>query len=145
MKRRINILCMILTVITILETVALSATVFYGVLTKEVIQDLRNSADVMVESDAWQMVSDPANVHMENTPKHLRITLINPDGNAVCDSDADVRGMGNHKIVRRLHPHFQRERARRCVIHRHSAKVRFIMRYGWIMVMCCVSPRRSAV
>ena len=97
MKRRINILCMILTVITILETVALSATVFYGVLTKEVIQDLRNSADVMVESDAWQMVSDPANVHMENTPKHLRITLINPDGNAVCDSDADVRGMGNHK------------------------------------------------
>lgn len=97
MKRRINILCMILTVITILETVALSATVFYGVLTKEVIEDLRNSADVMVESNAWKMVSDPANVHMGKTPKHLRITLINPDGNAVCDSDADVRGMGNHK------------------------------------------------
>ena len=97
MKRRINILCMILTVITILETVALSATVFYGVLTKEVVEDLRNSADVMVESDAWQMVSDPANVHMGKTPRHLRITLINPDGNAVCDSDADVRGMENHK------------------------------------------------
>ena len=88
---------MILTVITILETVALSATVFYGVLTKEVVEDLRNSADVMVESDAWQMVSDPANVHMGKTPRHLRITLINPDGNAVCDSDADVRGMENHK------------------------------------------------
>ena len=97
MKRRINILWMILTVITILETVALSATVFYGVLTKEVIEDLRNSADVMVESDAWKMVSDPANVHTGKTPKHLRITLINPDGNAVCDSDADVRGMENHK------------------------------------------------
>lgn len=97
MKRRINILWMILTVITILETVALSATVFYGVLMKEVIEDLRNSADVMVESDAWKMVSDPANVHTGKTPKHLRITLINPDGNAVCDSDADVRGMENHK------------------------------------------------
>ena len=45
-------MCIILTVITILETVALSATVFYGVLTKEVIEDLKNSADVMIESDA---------------------------------------------------------------------------------------------
>ena len=34
---------------------------------------------------------------MGKTPRHLRITLINPDGNAVCDSDADVRGMENHK------------------------------------------------
>ena len=46
MKRRINFMCIILTVITILETVALSATVFYGILTKEVIEDLKNSADV---------------------------------------------------------------------------------------------------
>ena len=60
MKRRINFMCIILTVITILETVALSATVFYGILTKEVIEDLKNSADVMIESDAWNIVSGTA-------------------------------------------------------------------------------------
>lgn len=97
MKRRINFLCMILTVITILETVALSATVFYGVLTKEVIEDLKTSADVMIESDAWNIVSDPDHSDMRETPKRIRITLVGPDGKAICDNYADVKDMGNHK------------------------------------------------
>lgn len=97
MKRRINFMCIILTVITILETVALSATVFYGVLTKEVIEDLKNSADVMIESDAWNIVSDPDHADMRETPKRIRITLVGPDGKAICDNYADVKDMGNHK------------------------------------------------
>lgn len=97
MKRRINFLCMILTVITILETVALSATVFYSIMTREVIEDLKNSTDVMIESDAWKMVSDPEHVRMGKTPRHLRITLINQKGDAICDSYANIEGMGNHK------------------------------------------------
>lgn len=97
MKRRINFMCIILTVITILETVALSATVFYGVLTKEVIEDLKNSADVMIESDAWNIVSDPDHADMREIPKRIRITLVGPDGQAIGDNYADVRDMGNHK------------------------------------------------
>ncbi len=97
MKRRINFLCMILTVITILETVALSATVFYGVMTKEVIEDLKTSADVMIESDAWNIVSDPDHTDMRETPKRIRITLVGTDGRAICDNYADVKDMGNHK------------------------------------------------
>ncbi len=97
MKRRINFMCIILTVITILETVALSATVFYGVLTKEVIEDLKNSADVMIESDAWNIVSDPGHADMREIPKRIRITLVGPDGQAICDNYADVKDMGNHK------------------------------------------------
>lgn len=97
MKRRINFMCIILTVITILETVALSATVFYGVLTKEVIEDLKNSADVMIESDAWNIVSDPDHADMREIPKRIRITLVGPDGKAICDNYADVKDMGNHK------------------------------------------------
>lgn len=97
MKRRINFMCIILTVITILETVALSATVFYGILTKEVIEDLKNSADVMIESDAWNIVSDPDHADMREIPKRIRITLVGPDGQAICDNYADVKDMGNHK------------------------------------------------
>ena len=97
MKRRINFLCIILTFITILETVALSATVFYGVLTKEVIENLKNSADVMIESDAWNIVTDPDHADMRETPKGIRITLVGSDGKAICDNYADVKDMGNHK------------------------------------------------
>lgn len=97
MKRRINFLCIILTFITILETVALSATVFYGVLTKEVIENLKTSADVMIESDAWNIISDPDHADMRKMPKRIRITLVGPDGRAICDNYADVKDMGNHK------------------------------------------------
>lgn len=97
MKRRINFLCIILTFITILETVALSATVFYGVLTKEVIENLKTSADVMIESDAWNIISNPDHADMRETPKRIRITLVGPDGRAICDNYADVKDMGNHK------------------------------------------------
>lgn len=97
MKRRINFLCIILTFITILETVALSATVFYGVLTKEVIENLKTSADVMIESDAWNIISNPDHADMRETPKRIRITLVGPDGKAICDNYADVKDMENHK------------------------------------------------
>lgn len=97
MKRRINFLCIILTFITILETVALSATVFYGVLTKEVIENLKTSADVMIESDAWNIISNPDHADMRKMPKRIRITLVGPDGRAICDNYADVKDMGNHK------------------------------------------------
>lgn len=97
MKRRINFLCIILTFITILETVALSATVFYGVLTNEVIENLKTSADVMIESDAWNIISNPDHADMRRTPKRIRITLVGPDGKAICDNYADVKDMGNHK------------------------------------------------
>ncbi len=91
---------MFLAVLAILAAVALSSTVFYSFLRREVVEGLESCAIVMMEADAWRMVSDPEDAVIDDMPeelKQMRITVVDREGRALCDSSADVSGMENHR------------------------------------------------
>lgn len=100
LKKRINIQYMFLTLLTIVAAVTISSLVFYELIKKEVVSDLRTYADLMVKSDAWEIATNPQDntiaVSMSDE-KQIRITLIDPDGRAIYDSDADIGYMENHR------------------------------------------------
>ena len=51
MKKRINIQCMLLAFVTIVSAMAISTFVFYNILKREVIGDMRNYVDIFVGAD----------------------------------------------------------------------------------------------
>ena len=101
LKKRINIQYMLLTLLAIIATVAISSVVFYELIKKEVVGDLKTYTDLMVDSDAWKIVTDPDNNSMEsalqNNNSHLRITFVDASGKALYDTNADVGYMENHR------------------------------------------------
>ena len=56
MKKRINLLYMIMALVTIVASVSIACTVFYNVLKHEVLEDMHNYIDVFIGADAWGMV-----------------------------------------------------------------------------------------
>ena len=94
LKKRINIQYMLLTLLAIIATVAISSVVFYELIKKEVVGDLKTYTDLMVDSDAWKIVTDPDDNSMEsalqNNNSHLRITFVDASGKALYDTNADV-------------------------------------------------------
>lgn len=100
MKKRINIQCMVLAFVTIVSAMAISTFVFYNILKREVIGDMRNYVDIFVGADAWGMVSDPDAINeqkvIESYDGNLRVTFINSDGYAVVDNLVEVTDMENH-------------------------------------------------
>ena len=100
MKKRINIQCMVLAFVTIVSAMAISTFVFYNILKREVLGDMRNYVDIFVGADAWGMVSDPDDINeqkvIESYDGNLRVTFINSDGYAVVDNLVEVTNMENH-------------------------------------------------
>lgn len=103
MKKRINLHFILMTFMAIIATVIMSTAVFYGVLKKEVLVDLRNYAEIIADSDAWGMVSAPEDVSAnrdkieDSYNASLRITLVDKDGKALLDTYANVDDMENHR------------------------------------------------
>ena len=100
MKKRINLLYMIMALVTIVASVSIACTVFYNVLKHEVLEDMHNYIDVFIGADAWGMVTDPDNIVeqkvIDNYDGNLRITFINLQGYAVVDTLVDIDKMENH-------------------------------------------------
>ena len=48
MKKRINLLYMIMALVTIVASVSIACTVFYNVLKHEVLEDMHNYIDVFI-------------------------------------------------------------------------------------------------
>ena len=100
MKKRINLQFMILTVAAIIATATMTTVVFYGLLKREILNDLKIYTQLMVETDAWEIITDPIHADEETAGSEvsqLRITLIGADGEAVFDNNADIGNMENHK------------------------------------------------
>ena len=99
MKKRINLLYMIMALVTIVASVSIACTVFYNVLKHEVLEDMHNYIDVFIGADAWGMVTDPDNIVeqkvIDNYDGNLRITFINSQGYAVVDTLVDIDKMEN--------------------------------------------------
>ena len=99
MKKRINLLYMIMALVTIVASVSIACTVFYNVLKHEVLEDMHNYIDVFIGADAWGMVTDPDNIVeqkvIDNYDGNLRITFINSQGYAIVDTLVDIDKMEN--------------------------------------------------
>ena len=99
MKKRINLLYMIMALVTIVASVSIACTVFYNVLKHELLEDMHNYIDVFIGADAWGMVTDPDNIVeqkvIDNYDGNLRITFINSQGYAVVDTLVDIDKMEN--------------------------------------------------
>lgn len=97
MKRKINAQFLIITLLAILTTVSLSIFVFYELFQREVMSDLKTYTQLIVKSDAWQLITNPTgNGKLDGSVNQLRITLIDLDGSVIYDNDAEVGTMDNH-------------------------------------------------
>lgn len=99
MKKRINIQFMVLTLAAILATVTLSAFVFYNLFKKELMSDLKTYTELMVETNAWGIITSPKETDEEDIGddvEQLRVTLIAADGTILFDSNANIGNMENH-------------------------------------------------
>lgn len=97
MKKKINAQFLIITLLAILTTVSLSIFVFYELFQQEVMADLKTYTQLMVKSDAWQIITNPAqNSELGEGVTQLRVTLVDTEGNVIFDNNAEVGAMDNH-------------------------------------------------
>ncbi len=94
MKKKINAHFLIIAALAILLTLVLSITIFYDLLKKEVVENLKTYANVMVDTG---IVEDVENHELDiTTDDNLRVTVISDDGSVLYDNNADVGVMDNH-------------------------------------------------
>lgn len=74
-----------------MATLIMSIMVCYGIFRKQIIEDLRGYAQIIIESDAGVMESIE---HI--APDNVRITLIGSDGEVLYENEADYGNMDNH-------------------------------------------------
>lgn len=97
MKKKINAQFLIITLLAILTTVSLSIFVFYELFQREVMSDLKTYTQLIVKSDAWQLITNPAgNSKLDESVNQLRVTLIDSDGSVIYDNNVEVGTMDNH-------------------------------------------------
>lgn len=102
MKKKINRYLMLISSLAVLFTLFLMAAVFYHIFQEQVMEDLRLYAYVMAETIEDRVVLKDNTFQMQNntTAKDVRSTVINPAGEVLYDSNANIGGMDNH--ARRL-------------------------------------------
>ena len=89
MQYKINIQFTIITLISIILCTGITAYAFYSALQHEVFIDLGYYAEMLSGED----LQDDYNL---NIPDEIRVTLIDKEGNAIYDTNADVSSLGNH-------------------------------------------------
>ncbi len=96
MKKKIYIELLATSALAIVLTLLLALYVFYGLFTKQVINDLREDAWAFRYTHVFDQVetihSDVAKLGNES----LRITVVDADGTVLYDTDADYDQMENH-------------------------------------------------
>ena len=88
MKKKINIQFLVIAVLAILFTVTSISFVFYEIFKKEVLEDLKTYAHVIVDSKAYNNIEDASEASIKD---ELRITWIMPDGTVEFDTNAEDR------------------------------------------------------
>ena len=96
MRKRINWLFVLLTIVAIIVTTLLATIVNYTVLKQEVIDDLRIYAQTLKKTVYADQKAENGQVKIA-TP--LRITLVDTDGAVLYDSEADEASMGNLSLI----------------------------------------------
>lgn len=93
MKGKINQQFIVIILLTILGMTVLLTGVFYNLLRKEVISELRAYT---LELKNLQVFEDINTVLEKKSENELRITVVNSDGTVAYDNSTDIRDMDNH-------------------------------------------------
>ncbi|MGN1349797.1 MAG: ATP-binding protein [Anaerovoracaceae bacterium] len=100
MKQKINLMMGIMALIAVVITVMGITVVYYEIFQNQVRGDLRQSAELLMETEVFQNAYDP---QIDNTAvleqlrlDNLRITWIDADGTVLFDNDTEATGLSNH-------------------------------------------------
>lgn len=92
MKRRIKLQLLGLSAIIMVATLLMVVGVFYELFQNEVLDDLKSYTYVLKQSKVFENGNKAHDINEEN----LRITIIDPDGDVVFDSNVDEAALPNH-------------------------------------------------
>ncbi len=100
MKRKINIQLGLISLIAIVMTVTGITLVYYGLFQQQVWEDLKQSAQILVETGVFQDACSVRNGTAEGInlldSGNFRITWIDADGTVLFDNDTDISRLPNH-------------------------------------------------
>ncbi|MBO5485605.1 MAG: ATP-binding protein [Eubacterium sp.] len=96
MKKRIQVNFFVIAAISIMAVLSLTTIVFYNMFQDEVMENLEAFAHVLVH-DEDIMAEIKSNGLEEENMNHVRITVVDQQGNVVADSTVTEGKMENHK------------------------------------------------
>lgn len=100
MKQRINIRLSLIALIAIVTTIIGITQVYYRLFQGQVRNDLKQIADLLVETELFQNAYAEGKENTEDLGRlssaNLRITWIDKDGTVLFDNDTDISGLSNH-------------------------------------------------
>ncbi len=100
MKQKINLRLALIALIAILMTSVGVTLVYYNLFQIQVKNDLKQTAELLVEMEVFQNAYDSGREHAEGlahlSSGNLRITWIDEDGTVLFDNDTDAAGLPNH-------------------------------------------------
>jgi len=100
MKQKINLRLGLIALVAIIATTFGITMVYYGLFQKQVREDLRKNALLLVETEVFQRAYEDKTQSAKSlehlNPGNLRITWIDEDGTVLYDNDTDISGLANH-------------------------------------------------
>ncbi len=100
MKQKINMRLGLIALIAILTTTLGITLVYYSLFQKQVRDDLKQNAELLVETKVFQDIYASEKDSYESLAglgsDNLRITWIDQDGTVLFDNDTDIAGLSNH-------------------------------------------------
>lgn len=95
MKKRLRIYFFLITSVAVLVVLGMTTVIFYNIFQKEVMENLALCARVLgTESENVTKLQEGLDAEQK---EQVRITLIEPSGKVLFDTDAQSSEMGNHK------------------------------------------------
>nr|MCR5585598.1 two-component sensor histidine kinase [Lachnospiraceae bacterium] len=100
MKKKINLRLSLTALVAIVATTVGITLVSYNLFQKQVRDDLKLNALLLVETEIFQKAyaseNENAEILKNLNPGYLRITWIDGDGTVLFDNDTDISGLTNH-------------------------------------------------
>ena len=100
MKQKINMRLSLIALIAIVMTAVGLTLVYYNLFQKQVRDDLKQSAQILAETEVFQNAYAAGKDNVESLENlssgNLRITWIDEDGTVLFDNDTEIEGLANH-------------------------------------------------
>ena len=93
MKHKIYMQFCVVAALAIIATAVIVTCLFYRRFKAQVFNDVRTYAYVLTSVNAYDEARMIEEIHQLD---NLRVTIINPDGEVLLDTNADIGGMDNH-------------------------------------------------
>lgn len=97
MKNKINLRLAGIAILAVLSTLLAITFVYYGLLQKQIRNDLAISAKLLRDTHYFESSTiDPANIDLSTNTNELRVTWIDADGTVLYDNDTSASNLDNH-------------------------------------------------